>query len=79
MDWLIEAAKQVPALSVLVWVVNRFLGYMKTRDAVIADSLKEISGQCHEQQREATAATRDVVAALGEVRVTMARLNGRAP
>ena len=60
-DWILRAG----GIGVLAWVVNAFLKV-----------LREVSRQCHENQDRSTTAIRENTAALGEVRVTLAKLNG---
>ncbi len=90
MDWLLDLGKQAPVLSVLVWVVHRFLTYMEKKDAAQAErdaeqreALKVISGDCHENQRAATAqnartetAIKEHTAALTDFRLALAKSNG---
>lgn len=40
MEWLVEAAKQVPALVVLAWVVDRFQKQMADQAAKSEERLK---------------------------------------
>ncbi len=77
MDWsrLIESA---PNVAALLAVVGMFLRYLNRRDAVRDEVLRDISEACHANQREATGAIKDNTAALGEMRVTLAKLNGRS-
>ena len=50
--FVVEAAKQVPALAVMVYLVLKFLAFTEKRDR----ALKEISDQCHATQNRATEA-----------------------
>jgi ABC-type transporter Mla subunit MlaD len=64
---LLEVAKQVPALLVLVLLVNRFLGALKERDEEFRNILTETNrtlgrvGQALDQQTEDAARTRKVL------------------
>lgn len=44
---VIEAAKQVPALAVLVFIVMRFLDHMKNGEQTRNASFKELGDSCH--------------------------------
>lgn len=69
---LVEVAKQVPALLVLVLLVNRFLGALKERDeefrALITETNRTLGrvGQALDQQTEDAARTRKVLHATQE-------------
>jgi ABC-type transporter Mla subunit MlaD len=64
---LLEVAKQVPALLVLVLLVNRFLGAIKERDEEFRNLITETNrtlgrvGQALDQQTEDAARTRKVL------------------
>jgi hypothetical protein len=47
-----EAAGQVPALCVLVFLVLQFMKFLRSRD----DFLKDMADRCHEHQDKATKA-----------------------
>ena len=72
MDWA-KLGESAPQIAALIAVVGMFLWYLNKRDAV----LRDISKACHEQQRNATSAIKENTAALGEMRVTLAKINGR--
>ncbi len=72
MDWT-ELLKEAPYIAALVYIVFMFLKHLKSRDAV----LREISDQCHENQRQSTEAIRDNSIALGEVRLALVKMNGQ--
>ncbi len=65
MDWT-KLLEQSPTIGVLAFIVWMFLRYLNRRDTV----LKEISGECHE-------VTRGITTALSELRVEIAKMNGR--
>ena len=72
LSWVAEAAKQIPALLVLVFLIHKFLKYLIKRD----EALEGISEQCHKVQRDAIEAIKQNSRALGEVSVLLKRLNG---
>lgn len=64
MDWLFEILKQVPALVVLVWLVNRFLSHLSDRDRTLQDitaviaAVKEAIVKCEKPERREEEAVR---------------------
>jgi len=70
-EYVIEIAKQVPALLVLVWMVRVFINYLSRRD----DLLAKIGDNCHIVQREATQALRENTQMLGEMREALHVMN----
>lgn len=74
---LIELAKQVPALVVLVWLVHRFLSYLKTQN----EFLKTAQTECHKVTKEVTKesneAIRESARALGGLQTVLDKLNGK--
>lgn len=54
MDFLIEAAKQVPALVVLAYLTVQFLQHMKDRDATFTVELKAIHDERKAAQEDAS-------------------------
>ena len=63
MEILTEAAKQLPALCVMVYLVLRFLKFVEARDKL----LSEISDKCHAQQAKATEAIKENSTAMGRM------------
>lgn len=72
MDWskLIESA---PNVAALLAVVGMFLWYLNKRDTV----LKDVSDACHENQRASIVAIENTAKAITEMRITLAKINGR--
>lgn len=73
-SWLIEAAKQVPALTILVVVVIAFLKYMaedrKAADAIRTEEAKaiaKISDTARDFQKELTAENQTIMVKLGAI------------
>lgn len=75
-DWVQEAAKQIPALIVLVWIVWKFLSHLQSRD----DFLRIAQEKCHQVTQEVTANSNAVMQeatkAMGAVTEALHRLNG---
>lgn len=73
MEILIDVAKQVPALAVLVFLVIRFLTFIKGRDVFIRD--------LHKESKEVIAENSEVIKEnmkiSGELLSTLKRMNGK--
>ena len=78
---LVEAAKQVPSLSVLVILVVKFLGAQKTQGESFAASLAQrdiaaakVAEECHRVTTAATETISECNRALGRVSTAVERL-----
>ena len=71
MNWSL-IFEHAPSILALLIMVGMFLRYLGKRDQV----LKEISDVCHENQRGSTMAIKENTAALSEIRITLAKING---
>lgn len=63
-EWLSEAAKQVPSLVVMGWIVITFLRHMAKRD----ETIQALADQCHAVQREGHAVIKESMREMGEVK-----------
>ena len=83
-EFMLELAKQVPALAVLGLIVWKFLAHLAARDEnqtnrdkVFAAALATLGDSCHEVQRESNQVMRDNTNALGEFSAAVAMMNRR--
>ena len=81
-DLVIDILKQVPALTVLGWVVWRFLRHMellhsKHQEALdgFHSTLGTVAEKCHEVQRDAIAVMKDSSKVMGHLDGSVDRLD----
>ncbi len=59
LDAWVEIAKQVPALLVLVWMVNKFLAFLRSRDETFTGEIRSIASGFRESHDRSTEAIRE--------------------